>query len=85
MMIKETITPKEAGTRLGWTQLKVQDHIRDGTLWFCLAAQRADGRWAYIIPKEAFDRFMRGELQKPQTYLDGLRILERMFEKGGVA
>ena len=85
MLIKETITPKEAGARLGWTQVKVQDHIRDGTLWFCIAAHRPGNRWTYIIPKEAFDRFMRGELQKPQTYLDGLRILERLLENGGAA
>lgn len=85
-MIKETITPKEAGTRLGWTQLKVQDHIRDGTLWFCLAAQRADGRWAYIIPKEAFDRFMRGELQKPPDLSGWLGASwSGCWKKGGVA
>ena len=81
MTIKETITPAQAGRRLGWSQAKVQDNIRNGTLWFCIASKEQSGRWAYLIPKEAFDRFMRGELHRPEVVLDALHLLERMMRE----
>lgn len=79
MIINETITPAEAGRRLGRSQVWVQDNIRNGTLWFCIASKGRNGRWHYTIPKEAFDRFMRGELHRPEVMQDALRLLERIL------
>ena len=57
---KRVITPKEAGRILGRSQKTIEHGLRTGALPFGTAYKQASGRYVYIIPKDAFDRFMRG-------------------------
>lgn len=61
--IKEVITPQEAAKRLGRTQHTIEHGIRTGELPFGTAFRQASGRFVYIIPREAFERFLRGEIR----------------------
>ena len=61
--IKEVITPKEAAQRLGRTQHTIEHGLRTGELPFGTAFRQASGRFVYIIPREAFERFLRGEIR----------------------
>ena len=60
--IKEVITPAEAARRLGRTQHTIEHGLRTGGLPFGAAYKQASGRYVYIIPREAFERFIRGDL-----------------------
>ena len=58
--VKEVITPKEAGRLLGRSQKTVEHGLRTGAFPFGTAYRLPSGRYVYIIPKEAFERFMKG-------------------------
>ena len=61
-MIRETISPAEAGRRLGRGAHTIEYGLRTGQLPFGTAFKTGAGRYVYIIPKEAFERYLRGEL-----------------------
>lgn len=58
--LKQVMTPAEAGRRLGRSQKTIEHGLRTGAFPFGTAYQQASGRYVYIIPREAFERFMRG-------------------------
>lgn len=59
--MKDTYTIKEVSERLGINQQGVRVQIQRGLLPG-LAVPSVQGRsYRYIIPKEAFEKFMRGE------------------------
>lgn len=60
--IKEVITPREAAQRLGRTQHTIEHGLRTGSLPFGTAYKQASGRYVYIIPREAFERFIQNGL-----------------------
>lgn len=62
--IKEVITPKEAAQRLGRTQHTIEHGLRTGELPFGSVFKQPSGRYVYIIPREAFERFLRGEIHQ---------------------
>ena len=62
--IKDVITPAEAAKRLGRTQHTIEHGLRSGGLPFGAAYRQASGRYVYIIPREAFERFVRGDISK---------------------
>ena len=58
--IKKVITPKEAGRILGRSQKTIEHGLRTGSLPFGTAFQNESGRYTYIIPLDAFNRFLKG-------------------------
>lgn len=66
--IKEVITPKEAAQRLGRTQHTIEHGLRTGELPFGAVFKQESGRYVYIIPREAFERFLRGEIERKEGY-----------------
>lgn len=62
MSAKEIITAKEAARRLGRRKETIERALRDGTFPVGTCYKTASGRFVYIIPRDAFERFMRGEI-----------------------
>lgn len=58
--MKNVITPKEAGRILGRSQKTIEHGLRTGALPFGTAYRQASGRYVYIIPRDAFERFVKG-------------------------
>lgn len=65
--VKAVITPKEAGRLLGRSQKTIEHGLRTGAFPFGTAYRLPSGRYVYIIPKEAFERFMRGADYEPEN------------------
>lgn len=61
-MPHEIISAKEAAKRLKRATNTVEQGLRDGTFPVGTCYKTAAGRFVYIIPKDAFERFMRGEI-----------------------
>ena len=61
---KEIITVAQAARRLGRGTEAIQFGLRSGQLPFGQAFKSECGRYLYIIPKEAFERYLRGEFGK---------------------
>lgn len=59
---KEVITPAEAARRLGRTQHTIEHGLRTGELPFGTAFRQKSGRYVYIIPRKAFERFIQNGL-----------------------
>lgn len=57
--VKAVITPKEAGRLLGRSQKTIEHGLRTGGLPFGTAYCLPSGRYVYIIPKDAFEQFMK--------------------------
>lgn len=64
---KRVITPKEAGRILGRSQKTIEHGLRTGSLPFGTAYKQASGRYVYIIPLDAFERFLKGSLRDEET------------------
>ncbi len=58
MASAETISIKTASTRLGVHQETLRIGLRNGTFPVGCAIQSPTGRFTYIIPAMAFERFM---------------------------
>lgn len=65
---KETISLRDAAARLGRNQTELAARMRycalNGLIFplgFAIPPAREDGDWAYIIPKQRFERYMAGE------------------------
>ena len=69
--MRETISPQEAAKRLGRSVAFVQNALKNGTFPVGAAVKTQAGEYAYIIPKPAFERFMRGETVS-QTLIERL-------------
>ena len=82
--IKEFVSTDEAAHRLGVSKTKIQRWCLDGTLWFAIAAVDDDGNRTFRIPREAFERFMRGELVKPSMYDEAVKDFLRFLQGIGV-
>ena len=88
-MEKETISVTEVSRRIGRSTAAVQYALRNGTFPVGTAIRTESGEYAYIIPREAFERFMSGDTI-PRDLLERIVIA---FEKaarsevlrGGVA
>lgn len=81
-MMRETITPEEVARRIGRGPDFVKRSLRDGTFPVGTAV-KVDGRYSYIIPRPAFERFMRGETVS-QTLIERLaRAVEGAAEAEG--
>lgn len=61
-MPKEIITAREAARRLGRNTGTIEQGLRAGTFPVGTAYKLPSGRFVYIIPKLAFERFLRGEI-----------------------
>lgn len=57
---KEVITPREASRILGRATRTIEHGLRTGELPFGVAYRQKSGRYVYIIPREAFERFLQG-------------------------
>ena len=68
----ETITVVEAAHRLKRSPASIQKAMREGT--FPVGTCFSTGRqFQYIIPREAFERFLRGEIAGRVFTNEGLR------------
>jgi|LSQX01.2.fsa_nt_gb hypothetical protein len=61
---KETITVAQVAKRLGRGTNAIQHGLRTGQLPFGTAMTTESGRYVYIIPREAFERYLSGERSK---------------------
>lgn len=61
-MSEEIISAREAAARLGRGVATIEKGLRDGTFPVGTAYRTAAGRWVYIIPLKAFERFLTGEI-----------------------
>lgn len=61
-MAVDVISVREAARRLKRTPDTLEQGLRAGTFPVGTAYRLASGRFVYIIPKLAFERFLRGEL-----------------------
>ena len=78
--MREIITPEEVARRIGREPDFVKRSLRDGTFPVGTAV-KVDDRYAYIIPRPAFERFMRGETVS-QTLIERLaRAMERAADQ----
>ena len=60
--MKETCSIEEVSERLGINPQGVRIQIQRGLLPFGIAVPSVQGKgYRYIIPREAFEKFMRGE------------------------
>lgn len=60
--VKQIITAREVARILGRTPATIEHALREGTFPVGTAYKTASGRYVYIIPLEAFERFLRGEI-----------------------
>jgi hypothetical protein len=65
---KETITVEEAARRMGRRTSEIMERMRycclnriNFPLGFAIPPATKTGRWAYIVPKERFERYMSGD------------------------
>jgi hypothetical protein len=78
---REIITAREAAARLGRGVDTVEQALRDGSFPVGAAYKnKSSGRWTYIIPRLAFERFMTGEIAgtRANKGLGGPVAAERM-------
>lgn len=61
-MPHEIISAREAARRLKRSPQTIEKGLRDGTFPVGTCYETAAGRFVYIIPRDAFERFMRGEI-----------------------
>lgn len=61
-MSETIISVKEASRLLGRRKETIEQGLRAGTFPIGTAYQTQSGRYVYIIPHKAFDRFMAGEI-----------------------
>lgn len=60
---KRIISSRECARQLGRSPSTVECGLRNGTFPIGTAYKTDAGRYVYIIPRDAFDRFMRGEIR----------------------
>jgi hypothetical protein len=60
--VKRVISAREAGRRLGRAPATIEQGLRDGTFPVGTCFKTKSDRFVYIIPEEAFERFMNGEI-----------------------
>lgn len=65
--VRETISAAEAGRRLGRGAHTIEHGLRTGRLPFGSAYKTAAGRYVYIIPKLAFEKYLSGEAMGGQN------------------
>lgn len=61
-MTSEIVSVREVSKRLGRGKDTIEQALRAGTFPIGTAYKTAAGRYVYIIPRKAFDRFMAGEV-----------------------
>lgn len=61
-MPTEIISVREAARRLGRGTATIEQALRAGTFPIGASYKTAAGRYVYIIPRKAFERFMDGEV-----------------------
>lgn len=60
--VKKVISPREAGRILGRGTATIEQGLRDGTFPVGTCFKTKSNRFVYIIPEDAFNRFLRGEI-----------------------
>jgi len=60
--VKKVISPREAGRILGRGTATIEQGLRDRTFPVGTCFKTKAGRFVYIIPEDAFNRFLRGEI-----------------------
>ena len=60
--VKKVISPREAGRILGRGTATIEQGLRDGTFPVGTCFKTKSNRFVYIIPEDAFKRFLRGEI-----------------------
>ena len=61
-MSTEIISVSDAARRLGRGKATIEQALRAGTFPIGTSYKTAAGRYVYIIPRKAFERFMAGEV-----------------------
>lgn len=61
------ISASEAARQLGRATRTIEQGLREGTFPVGTCYKTAAGRFVYIIPRDAFGRFMRGEIMGRRT------------------
>ena len=56
------ITPTEIGKRIGRGTEFVQKALSSGQFPVGVAIRSESGDWSYLVPREAFDRWMTGDI-----------------------
>lgn len=62
MKTRQTISTTEAASAIGRSRFIIEKSMRKGTFPVGTCFKTQAGRFVYIIPKDAFDRFMQGEI-----------------------